>query len=441
MVSWRSLQVSGPPGDSGHFSRRLALRGVLGCARKDQLALLEDQRVTRLCRIVSPSPLMLQCALYHHPNHTHQITPIISVYSRMKEDISCLMTELQTQRRKLEEQICKMSHNKSRITNESDVLKWVIRKEFGELRRLLEEEEAGFMQTVESSASALVASIQTQADDMALVLAKFQEAEGTLEGLSNESHLDFIRKYGSIAPRFRECQQKQQREERSYSAITFKPGFNHSDIKLSVWKRLHRRVLPAPEQLKLDPLTAHPLLRLSRGDTAVECGVLPHRLHNNPERFSYSYCVLASRGFSAGKHLWEVGVAGKRKWRLGVVKGTVSRKAKLPKSPEAGVWLIGLKEGGLYEAFASPRVTLPLSAPPATIAVFLDYERGELSFFAADSPQELGLLYRFRCDFQGKLYPLFDVCWHERGANKQPITLPPPPCPQISPLPPPPAPK
>lgn len=33
-----------------------------------------------------------------------------------QEDISCLMTEFQTQRRKVEEQICKTAYNKSRIT-------------------------------------------------------------------------------------------------------------------------------------------------------------------------------------------------------------------------------------------------------------------------------------------------------------------------------------
>ncbi|XP_036393538.1 E3 ubiquitin-protein ligase TRIM50-like [Megalops cyprinoides] len=356
-------------------------------------------------------------------HRSHHITPISSVYSRMKEDISCLMTELQTQRRKLEEQICKMVYNKSRITNESDVLKWVIRKEFGELRRYIEQEEAGFMQTVESTAATLIASIQTQVDDMTQVLGKFQEAEGTLEGLNNESHLGFITKYGSIAPRFRECQQKQQRQERTYSAINFKPGFNHHDIKITVWKRLHRKVFPAPEHLKLDPLTAHPMLQLSRRDTVVECGVLPKSLPNNPERFSYSYCVLASRGFSSGKHYWEVEVEGKPKWRLGLVKGTASRKGKLPKSPESGVWLIGLKEGRLYEAFANPRVALPLTSHPGKIGIFLDYEKGELVFYNADSPHELGFIYKFQAELQGKVYPLFDVCWHERGANKQPITL------------------
>lgn len=72
------------------------------------------------------------------------------------------------------------------------MLKWVIRKEFGELRRCLELEEAGFMRRVESTAAGLISSIQSQADDLTHTHAKFQEAEGTLEALSNESHLDFI---------------------------------------------------------------------------------------------------------------------------------------------------------------------------------------------------------------------------------------------------------
>lgn len=66
---------------------------------------------------------------------------------------------------------------------------------------------------------------------------------------------------------------------------------------------------PAPEALMLDPQTAHPMLELHQGDTAVACGDLLRRLPDNPERFIYSYCVLASRGFSSGQHFWEVNTA------------------------------------------------------------------------------------------------------------------------------------
>ncbi|KAG7233588.1 hypothetical protein INR49_006863 [Caranx melampygus] len=253
----------------------------------------------------------------------HKITPVSSVYSRMK--------------------------------NESDVLKWVVRKEFGELRRCLEVEEAGFMQQVETSTAVLISSLQNQTDHLNQNLSRLQDAHNTLQDLSNEGHLDFIMKYGSIAPRFRESQELHQREERLFSSITFRPGFNHNDIKLTVWKRLHRKV--------------------------------------------------------------EVG--NKPKWRLGLIRGTTSRKAKLVKSPESGVWLIGLKDG-VYEAFASPRVVLPVSVPPRRVGLFLDYEGGGLTFYNSDSSDELGFIYSFRLEVQGKSTP----CWTSAGMIEETTNSP-----------------
>lgn len=117
-------------------------------------------------------------------------------------------------------------------------------------------------------------------------------------------------------------------------------------------------------------------------------------------------------------------VGEKQKWRLGLVKGTVTRNVKLPKSPESGVWLIGLREGRVYEAFANPRVVLPLTTPATRVGMFLDYEAGVLTFYNANSPDELITIYTFQVELQGKVYPLVDVCWHERGENKHPISLP-----------------
>ena len=192
---------------------------------------------------------------------------------------------------------------------------------------------------------------------------------------------------------------------------------------------------PAPESLKLDPATAHPLLELSKGNTVVQCGLLAQRRASQPERFDYSTCVLTSRGFSCGRHYWEVVVGSKSDWRLGVIKGTASRKGKLSKSPEHGVWLIGLKEGRVYEAFGCPRVPLPVAGHPHRIGIYLHYEQGELTFFDADRPDDLRPLYSFQADFQGKLYPILDTCWHERGSNSLPMVLPPPSGPShLSPL-------
>ncbi|XP_032645581.1 E3 ubiquitin-protein ligase TRIM50 [Chelonoidis abingdonii] len=354
----------------------------------------------------------------------HKIMPVSTAYSRMKEELSVLITEVQQHKRKLDEHISKLVNNKTRIANESDVFKWVIRKEFQELHRYIDEEKASFLGSIERKAGHLIASIEFQVTQTSDALHKLQEMESSLEKLNNETQLDFIRNYGSFPSRSEFLPQHP--AEGTFSAISFKPGFHQDDIKMTVWKRLLRRVLPAPETLKLDPVTGHPLLELTKDNTVVQSRLLYQRRGSIPERFDASNCILANKGFSWGKHYWEVIVGTKSHWRLGIIKGTANRKGKLNKSPEHGVWLIGLKEGKIYEAFNNPRTTLPLTARPQRIGVYLHYEKGELTFYNADSPDELIPIYTFQAEFQGKLYPIIDMCWHERGTNPLPIVLPTP---------------
>ncbi|XP_062036388.1 E3 ubiquitin-protein ligase TRIM50 [Lepus europaeus] len=363
------------------------------------------------------------CGLLGSHQH-HRVTPVSTVYSRMKEDLAALVSDLKQEQKKVEEHIAKLVNNRTRIVNESDVFSWVIRREFQELHHLVDEEKARCLGGVEAHTRGLVASLDMQLEQAQGAQERLAQAERVLEQFSNESHHEFIRNYHSLASRA-ELQQARPLDG-AFSPISFKPGLHQADIKLTVWKRLFRKVLPAPESLKLDPATAHPLLELSKGNTVVQCGLLAQRRASQPEGFDYSACVLASRGFSCGRHYWEVVVGGKSDWRLGVIKATASRKGKLGKSPEQGVWLIGLKEGRLYEAFAGPRVPLPVAGRPHRIGVYLHYEQGELTFFDADRPDDLRPLYTFQADFQGKLYPILDTCWHERASDSLPMVLPPP---------------
>ncbi|NWU09098.1 TRI50 ligase, partial [Cephalopterus ornatus] len=351
----------------------------------------------------------------------HRITPIPAVHCRMKEELSVLLTDIQQCQRNLEEQCSKLINNKSRVAAEVDVYKWVIRKEFQELHRYIDEEKATFLGSIEGKAAQLISSIEAQVKQASDTLQRLREMQSSLEALGNENQLDFVRKYGSS--QFRSELPSLHPGDGTFSPVSFKPCFHQDDIKMTVWKRLHRRVLPAPEVLKLDPVTAHPLLELSKGDTVVQCG-LSQRRDSNPKRFNSNNCILTSKGFSCGRHYWEVIVGTRNHWRLGVIRGTVSRKGKLNKCPESGVWLIGLKDGKVYEAFSSPRVPLPLTARPRRIGLFLHYERGELSFYNADSPDELSPIYTFQAEFQGQLYPIVDLCWPERGSYSPPIILP-----------------
>ena len=77
--------------------------------------------------------------------------------------------------------------------NEADVFKWVIRKEFQELHRYIDEEKATFLESIEGKAAQLITSIESQVKQTSDALQRLKEVQSSLEALSNESQLDFIR--------------------------------------------------------------------------------------------------------------------------------------------------------------------------------------------------------------------------------------------------------
>ncbi|XP_042366936.1 E3 ubiquitin/ISG15 ligase TRIM25-like [Plectropomus leopardus] len=98
--------------------------------------------------------------------------------------------------------------------------------------------------------------------------------------------------------------------------------------------------------------------------------------------------VLGKEGFSSGKFYYQVRVSGSKSWVLGVVKEPVNRKKRSIPTLEDGGWtLCGLYNDFQEECFAnSDRSSLlNLKQRPQTVGVFVDYDKGEISFFDVDA--------------------------------------------------------
>ncbi|XP_007952452.1 E3 ubiquitin-protein ligase TRIM7 [Orycteropus afer afer] len=159
-------------------------------------------------------------------------------------------------------------------------------------------------------------------------------------------------------------------------------------------------------ELTLDPDTANPCLILSLDLKSVRLGQRTKDLPDNPRRFDTNNRVLASCGFSSGRHHWEVEVGSKEGWALGVARESVRRKGLTPFTPEEGIWALQLNSGQ-YWAVTSPERT-PLSCGHLSrVRVALDLEVGAVSFYAAEDMRHL---YTFRVNFQERVFPLFSVC-------------------------------
>ncbi|NXK51451.1 TRI10 protein, partial [Chauna torquata] len=157
----------------------------------------------------------------------------------------------------------------------------------------------------------------------------------------------------------------------------------------------------------LDPDTANTGLVLSRDRRGVRWTDAWQDVPCSPRRFDVSCCVLGCRGFTSGRHSWEVEVMGGGTWALGVARSSVPRKGWLAFRPEEGIWAMGCC-GNRYRAFASPPTTIPTSGNPRRIQVALDYGGGQVAFYVAAQTPPI-FTFQKACFGGESIFPFFWV--------------------------------
>nr|XP_033470448.1 E3 ubiquitin/ISG15 ligase TRIM25-like [Epinephelus lanceolatus] len=151
----------------------------------------------------------------------------------------------------------------------------------------------------------------------------------------------------------------------------------------------------------LDSCTAYSKLVVSEDEKQL-------RSHYGPpsaptlfrRRFEHLSLVLGKEGFSSGRFYYEVRVSRSQDWLLGVMKEPINWDRFYFPTPEDGGWTLG----AVYNEFreecfvnSSCSARLYLKQKPQTVGVFVDYEKGEVSFYDVEAR---ALIYSYTgCDF------------------------------------------
>ena len=142
----------------------------------------------------------------------------------------------------------------------------------------------------------------------------------------------------------------------------------------------------------LNPHTANLNLVLSKNRRQVR--FVGAQLSGSHLEEHYGCGILGSQHFSSGKHYWEVDVAKKTDWILGVCSDSMgpafsfnqfanNRNVYSRYQPQSGYWVIGLHHKHECRAYeeSSTSLLLSMTVPPRRVGVFLDYDAGTVSFY------------------------------------------------------------
>uniref|UniRef100_A0A8C9WF25 B30.2/SPRY domain-containing protein n=1 Tax=Scleropages formosus TaxID=113540 RepID=A0A8C9WF25_SCLFO len=130
-----------------------------------------------------------------------------------------------------------------------------------------------------------------------------------------------------------------------------------------------------PLKLRVKKIMEH-ILSLPDLTTALNTGD-EQQPSDNTETPGHLGFVLASEGFTSGKHSWEVEVGDSPSWAVGVLEEPINKERKITFRPDSGFWALMLKNGEYQAGYTR----LEVKKKPEKIGVELDYDNRQVSFF------------------------------------------------------------
>ncbi|XP_072115225.1 zinc-binding protein A33-like [Mobula birostris] len=300
-----------------------------------------------------------------------------------------------------------------RLKDQVDGRSCEIRAEFEKMHQFLREKQQQMEAELQREADKILTQLE---NNLKRTIDEITSLEGVIQDV--KVRLEIQDSQGLL----KDIQALLKRCELSVSSPGVVPVDLHEDVAegrlryLKVWKEMRAVVSPVPEQLTLDLDTAHNNLVLSQDLMSVQYVTTKQNRQDHPRRFVKDLCVLSSQSFMSGRHYWEVCVGNKTDWIVGVCREFVKGDGDIFYTLEQGQWVIDVSSNSVKK----PNVISHLEVKLRKLGVYLDYERGQVSFYNADN---MCHLHTYTDSFTEKLYLILNPYTNKSGKNPEPLTL------------------
>lgn len=352
-------------------------------------------------------PICVVCRESRAHRH-HDVAPVPEVVEDMKSELKLRLIKLNWQKSMCTRVKSTDEQAKTDVKLKKQALKEKIEDDVGALVQFLLDEKDDLLERLEAEVVATIGVIDANLKRVESEAAKVDKAITEIQNqLSDSANFETISN-SYLSPCHVNLSVQSSNSPPDFSEFT-------GPFQLIMWKKMMHVLHTMPQNLTLDLDTAHPSLAISDFDTKVEEGRVRSQEPDMPQRFTRFFGVLATAQYANGQHYWEVDVRDKGVWYLGVTTEYSNRKGFVNLSPSAGYWSLCLQDR-LYANEEDSRVPVADYWNSPRVGVFLDYDRGHVTFFDAVTMKRI---YNFVTYFDEPVSPFFSPGKNDPGSRLQ----------------------
>lgn len=364
------------------------------------------------------------CVLCFKTDHkSHSIVPLEEEYEAVIAKKDDAMANIQKMIQSRSEKISEIENSLDVCQREAEKEKDASMQVFTDLICSLQRSQTELVEVIEERLKAEKEKAEGFLKELRMEIIELGNRSSQLEQLSqSEDHHHVLQNFQTLCfPVNKDCAIIGVRSDMSFEAVRggvtlLKQRVDGIMEELPEIKM--KKMREHAVDLTFDPDTANRTLVISQDGKQVTDGNIEQNLPNYPNRFEMFPEVLAKEGFTTGKFYYEVQVKGNARWIVGVARESVERKKDTHLSVRNGFWILELNDGK-YSTCESTLVEITLKEKLQKVGIFVDYNKGVVSFYNVDSKSHIYSYTGHR--FTEKLYPYFS----NNGTNSAPLIITP----------------